>query len=604
MMARLSHLSEEASPSPFHTLLKELDRRGKLQRVYTQNIDALEQKAGMTFGVPERTKQNRLKGAGKPLKDTTAEVANGGEYVSSGTSETPRCIPLHGTLETMHCVSCAHTVPLSDYLATLSDGALPECPECASMQEARSANGMRLRTVGKLRPSVVLYNEDHRDAEDVGSVVERDLPGRRSAGPDLLLVVGTSLRVPGTKRIVREFSKAVRTREEARLERIRSSTQRKANAAVASAGVSDECEQAPMPSPTPSPRRSPAPGEAQGTAITSVYLNLDFPVPSREWDGVFDAWVQGDAQVFAYILQEEMRRLDRQGEEKADREQRAREDRLERKRQKQIARELKEARMAMTAIVTEQATPELKVRKKAKTATPGKKRAGQKSVVTAASPAKRRRVTLHVKKPSSSSIHHSRLVSQPAYDSNGDSGSDADSRVLPLVTVPHPSTPRESCTSRGRSMAHRPSSHRQYWTTILDNFTSPEEPLPYRPHASSSSSSSMPESEVEAAGREESSEDSSNDSGWSFECNISSHEHAREQQTSYIRGSSTSLLTPLPSPTSSSFDLPDGPSGPAGVGSGSWEPPTPPSAPKRKGARRSGRELEVVLESRTSVGAG
>jgi NAD-dependent histone deacetylase SIR2 len=35
-------------------------------------------------------------------------------------------------------------------------------------------------------------------------------------------------------------------------------------------------------------------------------LNFDFPGPTREWDGVFDMWLQGDAQNFADLLQEEI----------------------------------------------------------------------------------------------------------------------------------------------------------------------------------------------------------------------------------------------------------------------------------------------------------
>jgi hypothetical protein len=40
--------------------------------------------------------------------------------------------------------------------------------------------------------------------------------------------------------------------------------------------------------------------------VTSVYLNLDFRVPTREWEGEFDVWLQGDAQSFATLLQEEI----------------------------------------------------------------------------------------------------------------------------------------------------------------------------------------------------------------------------------------------------------------------------------------------------------
>ncbi|KAG1839990.1 hypothetical protein DFJ58DRAFT_615052, partial [Suillus subalutaceus] len=92
----------------------------------------------------------------------------------------------------------------------------PYCPECTKMEETRQLVGKRARGVGKLRPSVVLCNELHKDGEGVGEVARRDLvgcsKGKGRSGVDALLVVGTSLKVPGAKRMVREFSKAVRAR--------------------------------------------------------------------------------------------------------------------------------------------------------------------------------------------------------------------------------------------------------------------------------------------------------------------------------------------------------------------------------------------------------
>jgi len=60
--------------------------------------------------------------------------------------------------------------------------------------------------------------------------------------------------------------------------------------------------------------------------ITSVYLNFDFPVPTRDWEGVFDVWLKGDAQRFASAIKEEL--------EKADA---AKEAALERKRKREEA---------------------------------------------------------------------------------------------------------------------------------------------------------------------------------------------------------------------------------------------------------------------------
>ncbi|KAF7971000.1 hypothetical protein HWV62_22257 [Athelia sp. TMB] len=281
MIAQLSELSQAANPTPFHQILHSLDQRGKLLRVYTQNIDAIESKSGLSFGVPEfeGRRKPRLKGKGGLSGDETATPTP--TRLASPPGETPRCIPLHGTLQTLHCQTCTHVFPLEDYLPSLATGTPPYCPECTTMEQTRQLVGKRARGVGKLRPSVVLYNEAHKDGEGVGEVVERDLvggsKGKARAGADLLLVAGTSLRVPGTKRIVREFSKAVRSR------------------GTKNTGLS---------TPQSTPQRTPPSDDEVLPKV--IYLNLDFPVPTREWEGVFDTWIQGDAQGFADLLGQEI----------------------------------------------------------------------------------------------------------------------------------------------------------------------------------------------------------------------------------------------------------------------------------------------------------
>ncbi|KAG6873957.1 hypothetical protein C0995_008996 [Termitomyces sp. Mi166 len=289
MIAQLWSLSQAAKPTAFHNALRALDDRGKLLRVYTQNIDALEEKCGLSFGVPE-FEDKRCKGRSKGatadclIKESSPSDAS---KLPCPPSDPPRCIPLHGTLQSMHCQICNCSFSLEDYLPSLTMGQPPQCPECTSMEETRQLIGKRARGVGKLRPSVVLYNEAHKDGEGVGEVVKKDLigssKGKGRSGADFLLVVGTSLRVPGTKRMVREFAKAVRSR---------------------GTGPSRN-----SPSPASSPRPSSATDEEPVVpAMKAIYLNLDFPVPTREWEGVFDAWIQGDAQGFAEMLQEEIER--------------------------------------------------------------------------------------------------------------------------------------------------------------------------------------------------------------------------------------------------------------------------------------------------------
>ncbi|KAF8553974.1 DHS-like NAD/FAD-binding domain-containing protein [Imleria badia] len=344
MIAQLSELSQAASPTPFHQLLRVLDDRGRLLRVYTQNIDAIESKSGLSFGVPEfedkrckprsKAKTSPTTGPTDPTPSTSCtpsqpSASQPNSRLSSPTVEAPRCIPLHGTLQTLHCQTCTHTFPLENYLDSLTSGTPPYCPECTQMEETRQLVGKRARGVGKLRPSVVLYNETHKDGEGVGEVVRRDLiggaKGKGRSGADVLLVVGTSLRVPGTKRIVREFSKAVRSRGSSSSKDSPASTPKCASRASI---------------PSPSPRRS-LESKDGCPPIKSIYLNLDFPVPTREWEGVFDAWVQGDAQSFAHILMDEIAK-----------EVAAKEAVLERKRKRE-----EEAASGEQAEVTDEAPP-------------------------------------------------------------------------------------------------------------------------------------------------------------------------------------------------------------------------------------------------------
>ncbi|CAI4213157.1 unnamed protein product [Parascedosporium putredinis] len=92
-------------------------------------------------------------------------------------------------------------------IETLS-GRQPECPHCAGAAAARQERGKRALGVGKLRPDIVLYGEDHPNAHLISPVITHDL----GLGPDLLLILGTSLKVHGLKVMVRQFAKAVHSK--------------------------------------------------------------------------------------------------------------------------------------------------------------------------------------------------------------------------------------------------------------------------------------------------------------------------------------------------------------------------------------------------------
>jgi NAD-dependent SIR2 family protein deacetylase len=224
-------MSNSAEPSAFHNFLADLDGQGRLLRCYTQNIDGLESRAGLELGLSTKPTSPR-----------------------KVVSHTPRCIPLHGQLSTLHCPLCLTSVPLTDHLP-LPPHLLP-CPTCDLSSSIRSALSERSRKTGYLRASVVLYGEEHPQGELIGSAVERDLKGsgkksEKEGKVDLLLIAGTSLSIPGVKRIVKEMARALQSQTRGNLPRV-------------------------------------------------IMVNREMP-KGKEWEGVFDTFVAGDIQDFAAL---------------------------------------------------------------------------------------------------------------------------------------------------------------------------------------------------------------------------------------------------------------------------------------------------------------
>jgi NAD-dependent histone deacetylase SIR2 len=59
--------------------------------------------------------------------------------------------------------------------------------------------------MGTLRPNIVLYNEDHPESETIGRMQTTDIRKR----PDLLIVMGTSLKIPGLKKFIKEAARMI-----------------------------------------------------------------------------------------------------------------------------------------------------------------------------------------------------------------------------------------------------------------------------------------------------------------------------------------------------------------------------------------------------------
>ena len=176
MVRELSHLTQKAEPTAFHHMLATLAEEGRLMRLYTQNVDGIDTSL-------------------KPLA-TTVPLNMKGPW--------PKTIQLHGGLDKMVCSGCGH---LADFNGALFEGpAAPSCTECEIRDSVRIAAGMRSHGIGCLRPRMVLYNEFNPDEDAIGAVSTADLKSR----PDAVIVVGTSLKVKGIRRLVKELCAVTR----------------------------------------------------------------------------------------------------------------------------------------------------------------------------------------------------------------------------------------------------------------------------------------------------------------------------------------------------------------------------------------------------------
>ncbi|KAK7397572.1 NAD-dependent deacetylase hst3 [Neonectria punicea] len=254
---------KDIEPTSSHRFISHLRDRGKLVRCYTQNIDQIEEKVGLSTslkaGPGSRGRFSRRSTANmaqlhKMVEEASSVATDPGEKSqqtsdselnqqsqssqSEGTEtpavqepeqssqestkvlqknsrrELPRsgveCVFLHGSLELLRCFLCGRVCSWDDEdreLETMS-GQQPECPHCVGATTAREEKGKRALGVGKLRPDIVLYGEEHPNSHLISPIVTHDL----ALSPDLLLILGTSLRVHGLKVMVREFAKAVHTK--------------------------------------------------------------------------------------------------------------------------------------------------------------------------------------------------------------------------------------------------------------------------------------------------------------------------------------------------------------------------------------------------------
>ncbi|KAJ7573157.1 DHS-like NAD/FAD-binding domain-containing protein, partial [Mycena floridula] len=154
MLYDMQQKSRDALPSAFHEMMLSVYRQGRLLRVYTQNIDGLEAKVGLTEDC---------------------------------------CIQLHGSLQRLRCRN-GHTFPATNF-PSLSATTLPSCPECARPDPVRrNPRPRRKHNPVLLDYDIVMYGDQSRDAAELGAMLSADL-----ADTDLLVIVGTSLSTPTGK---------------------------------------------------------------------------------------------------------------------------------------------------------------------------------------------------------------------------------------------------------------------------------------------------------------------------------------------------------------------------------------------------------------------
>ncbi|KAJ5459394.1 hypothetical protein N7530_011338 [Penicillium desertorum] len=176
-------LSEEVAnikPTAFHQMLARLGIESRLKRLYTQNIDGIETSM-------------------EPLA-TEIPLNVKGSW--------PITIQLHGSIEKMVCQKCRYLDNFKPDMFKQADP--PACTECTDNDNARQIVGQRSHGIGRMRPRIVLYNEHNPDEEAITSVMNADIKSR----PRVLIVAGTSLKIPGVRRLVKSLCTMIRSRKD------------------------------------------------------------------------------------------------------------------------------------------------------------------------------------------------------------------------------------------------------------------------------------------------------------------------------------------------------------------------------------------------------
>ncbi|TFY80305.1 hypothetical protein EWM64_g3700, partial [Hericium alpestre] len=113
--------------------------------------------------------------------------------------------------------------------------------------------------------AIVLYDEPHPLGDEIGSIQTADV----SKKPDMLIIMGTSLKVHGLKKLVKDFAKAVHAA-------------------------------APVTGP-------PTPSNAKSWVGKVIFVNKT--PPGSEWNGIIDYYVEGESDHWTDRVLDDWRKM-------------------------------------------------------------------------------------------------------------------------------------------------------------------------------------------------------------------------------------------------------------------------------------------------------
>ncbi|TBU01935.1 Sir2-like telomeric silencing protein [Hamiltosporidium tvaerminnensis] len=164
---KLKELTDESKPTETHNFFVKYKNFNKKMHIYTQNIDGLEEKAGLIFS--------------KESKNT-------------------EIIYLHGNMKFLKCSYCGYQIPFTkteNLKFKISEEI--ECINCLEREKKRKENHQRSTPIGVMNTTIIHYYQSHPESSFISEMVSKD------TDLNLFIVMGTSLQIYGIKKIVKYF---------------------------------------------------------------------------------------------------------------------------------------------------------------------------------------------------------------------------------------------------------------------------------------------------------------------------------------------------------------------------------------------------------------